>query len=107
MNKIIFTFMIINLNTIEHPIYKATCINGFGHGCGNSVDEAVDECRRQVANMVDICNKLHISNDMINKEQFMDKTESWIYGATSWENSSVQWIELEYDQLMQTEIEHG
>lgn len=105
MEQIIFTLMVLNMNTFEHPIYKAVCINGFGSGYGSNMREAIEDCIRQVATLVDIHNKLNISVDMIKKEKFMERTEFYIYGLDSWKSSSVQWVELTYDQIMRPEID--
>lgn len=97
----IMSLLVINLHTDEHPIYKATCINGYGSGYGNSIQEALIDAERQIGNLLSICNKVNIPLELKTKEQFMLETNPYSYGGLSdWNSSSVKWIEIDPEQLL-------
>lgn len=99
--------LIINLHTDEHPIYKATCINGYGSGYGNTVREALIDARRQIGNLLSICNKINMPLSLKSKSEFMSETNPFEYGGLSgWDSSAVQWTELDPEKLLQ-EFENG
>ena len=94
VNFIEETFMVINMNTFEHPIYKAQSISGFGTGVGNCVEEAIWGARQQTETLLSIVSDLLIKIEQITKEQFIAKTDCNLFGLSSWESSSVQWINV-------------
>lgn len=98
-----FAFLVVNVNTIENPVYKATCINGYGHGYGKDIKDASDNCTRQVANLMDICNQINLSIDLVSKETWMSQTNPETYGLTSWDSDAVFWVEIDIETIMKKE----
>ena len=91
--------LLINLNTFDHPIYKAECINGFGSGVGNTEAAAIDHAKKNICSLLHIYHITNISLDLITKEDYMLNNSPEIHGLSSWNSSSFQWIEFEVDEL--------
>ena len=96
----IMLLLVINLHTDEHPIYKATCINGYGSGYGNSIEEAVFDAKRQIGNLLSICNQINLPLELKSKEDFTLCANPEVYGLSDWNSSSVKWVEIDPEQLL-------
>lgn len=93
-NNNTITILIKNVFTQQHPIYKAVCINGFGSGDGNSIDEAVTDAMRNIVKMLRIYNELNISFDLIDAEEFKANTDPALYGHIVWRDDMFHEIKV-------------
>ena len=94
-----FIFIVVNLNYPIYPLYKATCINGYGQGYGVTVEDAIEVCRKQIVNMVEICTEVNITMELISKETFKQKANVEDYCVKSWDDVNVSWIEFDISEL--------
>lgn len=56
-------------------LYKAVCINGFGHGIGRSISSTLEMTKINIATLVDISDELNLPLNLISKEEFLSRKE--------------------------------
>lgn len=94
-----FPILIIDYSS-EVPLYRATCINGFGNGVGQSKEEALEKCLSAMAGVLEVFNRVNITFDLMSKEEYMTQTNSLFVGLKSWQDSTCTWVELEHYEIM-------
>ena len=97
-----FIFFVTNVQTTEDPYYKAICINGYGHGYGRNIDDAIKECFSQVNDMVYVCRDTNIPLDLISKEMWIKTENAEKYNIDSWTNPNIKWIEFDINNFSTT-----
>lgn len=94
-----FTFLVVNICDEIDPLYKATCISGYGHGYGKTVQEAIEQCRQHVSNIVDVCIEVNIPLELVSKEVFKQTADMKQFHIDDWDDNRIQWVEIDHKEI--------
>lgn len=100
MSKGVFTFMVFNRNTIEHPVYEAVCISGNGRGYGRTVEDAVEDCRKHVKMLAELLNMSKVEIEFADKAKWIENNNPINYGYFDWDDPEVIWKDFTYEEVM-------
>lgn len=95
-----FTIAVYDISNCDYPIYKATCISGYGSGIGRSRESAIENCKTNLRTMVSICNEINLPLELITKTEFLSEPKSPEFIYSFWNHPSCEWMEIDYQDLM-------
>ena len=100
---IMFSIFTFNLHIQDRSLYVAYCTNGFGHGFGNTLEDAQQVCIGRIVEMVELYNEINMGSSLLTKEQFIEMTDPMVYGLDrdkGWNTPEIQWLEIKYSDLL-------